>query len=239
MIDFYCIHKEGDKESQEPLNDAVRSGKNFNVTVIPYPGVYSKIDEYLQQENLSLNNAGSHKIIRRGNGVIGCFLSHYFLWKKCVDLDNAIGVLEYDAIFIKPLPDNILDQFEDYLNLDYTRHTHLSAQSSGDEYLDQIEIEHNKLFEVKDLQENSKSKNHTFKYINNNHIKGAFGYIIKPVGAKKLIAATKEHGILPADIQMNLVYCNVKYTIPSIVMLNPKGLKDRFGGSHTNHDITL
>ena len=86
------------------------------------------------------------------------------------------------------------------------------------------------------MQENHKTKhiNHHFKYINNNHIKGAFGYIIKPSGAKKLIEATKKYGILPADVQPNLLYCNMHYANPSIVMLNPKGISNRFGGSHTN-----
>lgn len=234
MITFYCIHKDTDKESQEPLNDAIDSGKQFNINVIPYPGVYSNIDTHIEENSLFVNPAGKHKVTRRGKGVLGCFLSHYYLWKKCVELNTPIGVLEYDAIFIRELPDNILSQFDDYLNLDYTRHTHLGLSSKGHEYITQIELEKNKLIEVNNLQENLKSVKHHFKYINNNHIKGAFGYIIKPAGAKKLIDATKEHGILPADIQPNLLYCNIKYTTPSVVMLNPKGISNRFGGSHTN-----
>ena len=97
-----------------------------------------------------------------------------------------------------------------------------------------IELEKNNIIEVKPLQEQTKSLKHHFKYINANHIKGAFGYIIKPSGAKKLIEATKKYGILPADVQPNLLYCNMNYTTPSIVMLNPKGISNRFGGSHTN-----
>lgn len=238
MIDFYCIHKHGDADSQSPLNDAIDSGKQFGINVIPYAGVYSNIDNIIAKEKLIINPAGAHKITRRGKGVLGCFLSHYFLWHKALELNQPMGVLEYDAIFIKPLPINILEKFDDYLNLDYTRHTHLTIHSNGDEYLHQIDLEQNSTLEIKDLQENDKSKKHMFKYINNNHIKGAFGYIIKPQGAKKLIDATKTYGILPADVQPNLMYCDVKYTSPSIVMLNPKGLLNRFGGSHTNHDNT-
>tara|TARA_B110000503_G_C7157301_1_gene417893 strand:- start:2782 stop:3504 length:723 start_codon:yes stop_codon:yes gene_type:complete len=234
MIDFYCIHKENDVPSQAPLNDAIASGKKFNINVIPYAGVYSNIDDIIAKEGLIINPGGSHKVTRRGKGVLGCFLSHYFLWKKCVELNIPIGVLEYDAILIKALPKNILLQFNDYLNLDYTRHTHLGLSSKGHEYTEQIELEKNNLVEVKPLIEISKSTVHSFKYINSNHIKGAFGYIIKPAGAAKLIQATKKYGILPADVQPNLLYCEMKYTTPSIVMLNPKGIKDRFGGSHTN-----
>ena len=236
MIDFYCIHKEDDEPSKAPLNDAVASGKQFGITVIPYAGVYSNIDNIIANEGLIVNPSGAHKIIRRGKGVLGCFLSHYNLWKKCVKLNIPIGVLEYDAVIIKPLPENILAQFNDYLNLDYTRHTHLGLSSKGHEYKAQIELEKNNPIKISQLQENHKTKRikHHFKYINNNHIKGAFGYIIKPSGAKKLIEATKKYGILPADVQPNLLYCNMHYANPSIVMLNPKGISNRFGGSHTN-----
>ncbi len=238
MIDFYCIHKEDDTASQVPLNDAVASGKQFNINVIPYAGVYSNIDSIIAKEGLIINPGGAHKVSRRGKGVLGCFLSHYFLWKKCVDFNVPIGVLEYDAILIKSIPDNILNQFDDYLNLDYTRHTHLGLSSKGHEYLSQIELEKDNPLTVKSIIEKKPGIKHHFKYINSNHIKGAFGYIIKPSGAAKLIQATKDYGILPADVQPNLMYCDIKYVTPSIVMLNSNGLGNRFGGSHTNHDNT-
>jgi len=234
MIDFYCIHKDDDKESKAPLCDAVESGNSFGINVIPYAGVYSNIDKMIKKEKLFVNPSGSHKVTRRGKGVLGCFLSHFFLWKKCIKEDITVGVLEYDAIFIKPVPADILEKFDDYLNLDYTRHTHLTVSAKREEYINQIELEENNKIEVKSLSESKKGFNHNFKYINNNHIKGAFGYIIKPQGAKKLIDATYTYGILPADIQPNLIYLNLKYISPSIVTLNPKGLTNRFGGSHTN-----
>jgi len=234
MIDFYCIHKQSDEATQEPLNDAIRSGKQYNINVIPYHGVYENIDSIIEKEKLFVNQAGAHKVTRRGKGVLGCFLSHYFLWKMSAERNIPVGVLEYDAIFIKMLPVNILDLFDDYLNLDYTRHTHLGLSSKGHEYTAQIELEKNNPVIVNSLDENKPELKHHFKYINNNHIKGAFGYIIKPSGAKKLIEATKKYGILPADIQPNLLYCNMNYTTPSIVMLNPKGISNRFGASHTN-----
>lgn len=234
MIDFYCIHKEGDKETQKPLNDAIASSKEYGINLIPYAGVYKNIDSIIDQENLFVNAAGAHKVTRRGKGVLGCFLSHYSLWKTSVEKNIPVGVLEYDAIFIKPLPSNILELFDDYLNLDYTRHTHLGLSTTGNEYISQIEIEKNNVLKIESLEENKRNPNHHFKYINNNHIKGAFGYIIKPSGAHKLLQATREHGILPADVQPNLMYCNIHYATPSIVMLNPKGISNRFGGSHTN-----
>jgi GR25 family glycosyltransferase involved in LPS biosynthesis len=239
MIDFYCIHKENDPDTTEFLYDCIDSGKQFDINVIAFPGIYSKIHEIKDSYNLHVNPIGLTKIPRENNGVLGCFLSHFLLWKKCVELDNPIGILEYDAIFIKPIPSNILDCFDDYLNLDYTRHLYLNLNNQGDEYLKYIDIEKSNNLLIKTLEETNKNLNkNSLKYINNNHIKGAFGYILKPSGAKKLIDSTMKYGILPADIQINLFYCDIKYTSPSIVMLNPKSLIDRVKRSHTKNDRT-
>lgn len=32
---------------------------------------------------------------------VGCFLSHYFLWKRCVD-EGPMLILEHDAVFVRP-----------------------------------------------------------------------------------------------------------------------------------------
>ena len=36
---------------------------------------------------------------------IGCSLSHYLLWQRCVELDQPILILEHDAVFLRPLPE--------------------------------------------------------------------------------------------------------------------------------------
>ena len=42
------------------------------------------------------------------NKRIACFLSHYRLWKKCVELDEPIFVFEHDALFMKKLDMTVL-----------------------------------------------------------------------------------------------------------------------------------
>ena len=49
-------------------------------------------------------------------GVVGCFLSHYSLWKRCLELNQTIGIFEQDVIFQRPLPSNL--NFIDVLRLD-------------------------------------------------------------------------------------------------------------------------
>jgi GR25 family glycosyltransferase involved in LPS biosynthesis len=36
---------------------------------------------------------------------IGCSMSHYFLWKLCVELNEPILILEHDAVFVRKMPD--------------------------------------------------------------------------------------------------------------------------------------
>lgn len=231
-IKFYCIYKKNDSRSENLLAQNIESAKNFNITVIPFEGVYKNIDQLIKKFNLTINPLGQHKI--KTTGVLGCFLSHYLLWTKCLNQKQHIGVLEYDAKFINPLKEKITDYFSDYLNLDYCRHLYLDT----DQDYESIVTVANKSPLIKKLEEtNTESKfKKPFKYINNNHIKGAFGYIISPNGAAKLINATNKYGILPADIQPNLMYCEMFYTEPSVVMLNPSSLINRAKHSHTTNN---
>lgn len=38
---------------------------------------------------------------------IGCSMSHFLLWKRCVNTDQPILILEHDAVFVKPMPKTI------------------------------------------------------------------------------------------------------------------------------------
>jgi len=50
-------------------------------------------------------------------GVVGCFLSHYILWNRCVELNESIGIFEQDVIFQKSLPNDLF--FSEVLRLDH------------------------------------------------------------------------------------------------------------------------
>jgi hypothetical protein len=105
-------------------------------------------------------------------------------------------ILEHDGYFIKKLPDNILEKFEDVLKLD-----HLDPFSHY--YNQQIESH-------KNINE------HIIKYYNDfskqielnetgSYLRGAYSYIIKPLAAKKLIDRVYEKGYLrTADRQFYL-----------------------------------
>lgn len=51
----------------------------------------------------------------RRPGVLGCFLSHYTLWNKCIELNEPIGIFEQDSIILSSPPPNL--EFTDILKL--------------------------------------------------------------------------------------------------------------------------
>lgn len=226
MINFYCIYKHGDLRSEKLANEAVQSARRMGITVNKTPGVYTGIDEALEKEGLFVSALAGNSV--NTQGVKGCFLSHYFLWKKCIEEDQAIGVLEYDAVFANPLPGDILDRFDDYCNLDYTRH--LYARKKVIDYSNKIKLTNDiRVYRFVESKFASKKLHPKF---NNKFIVGCTGYLLKSSGAKKLVDIAVNSGILPADIHVNSVHCSMSYTSPSVVKLNPIAIADQI--SHTS-----
>lgn len=101
-----------------PGNVAVKLAQREGRTVYPYsmksrvlneddikelvrPEVYEEFKKnfvYSVTEKLPLgDDAGKASM----PGVIGCFYSHYMLWKKCVELDEPIMIFEDDVKFFR------------------------------------------------------------------------------------------------------------------------------------------
>tara|TARA_B100001057_G_C22687513_1_gene886336 strand:+ start:338 stop:1027 length:690 start_codon:yes stop_codon:yes gene_type:complete len=185
----------------------IEQAKKFDVEVIPFKGVHGhNSSEFL--EELSLKPKYFFKNGRRG--VIGCFLSHYLLWKECVKTNRPYLILEHDGYFINKLPTNILDSFDDVLKLD--------DESPYLENYDEKLAAH-KSFEVtryynanaKDLDLNETG----------NYMHGTYSYMIKPKGAEKLILWINKNGFLPSDIQMGDKIVDIKVVKPTIARLHP------------------
>lgn len=57
-----------------------------------------------QQIGVVMSDLGKMK---RRPGAQGCWLSHFALWKQCVELQEPIVILEHDALVTGPWPDNL------------------------------------------------------------------------------------------------------------------------------------
>jgi len=87
--------------SEIQLQDCLDSAKKFNWTVEVFWGVNGF--------TVNKNTWAAQGLVPRLDkptmskpGVQGCFLSHYSLWKKCIELDEPIIILEHDAVIQQP-----------------------------------------------------------------------------------------------------------------------------------------
>lgn len=195
--------------SIEQSDDCVNSFLNFGMTVEKFSGVYKhNVDEVWQTEGLFFYHKQSDN--KKVKGVKGCFLSHFLLWKKCLELNQPILILEHDAVAIRSIPENILENEFDVLNLDY-------ASRQVQDYWQHVDKDHGPA--ICSWQPAEKKG---YGGYNKSSIPGIHGYIIKPNGAKKLIDFSKQQGTLPADIQINSLVVDLRYTKNSYVKINPK-----------------
>lgn len=68
----------------------------------------------------------------RPDNVGACFASHYLLWKKCIELNEPILILEHDAIFVNNLPDIDIDMCVNFGRPSYIRPDHIIFEEPKD-----------------------------------------------------------------------------------------------------------
>lgn len=210
MIRSYIIRKPNDKISEDFANECIMSAKRFGILVEKFDGVYANHDIIIKEKNLKFfEKMKDHR--KTSNGIKGCFLSHYLLWEKCVDLNEPIIIFEHDALMIRPLPPNILELFTHHCILDYAVH-----------YPDYEEIISKECqISIKNYPQIEDIKKITFKEINKRHVRGSHAHIVKPLGAKTLINSVKKFGILPSDMCVNQYYTSYVTIDPLVARCHP------------------
>ena len=206
---FKIIRLKGNAISEKHADECVEQAKKFGIE-IDYFDAINGLEYPKHLEELKI--VPRYKFKKGRAGVYGCFLSHYYLWQQCVKNNLPFCILEHDGYFIKPLPDDILDQFSDVLKLDN---------------LDPFSKSYNDLLTEQDNQETRIEKyyNNQAKFIDKNgtgnYMRGAYGYIIKPHAAAKLIQWIGKNGFVPADNQLGDAIFNIDVVIPTIARLHP------------------
>ena len=119
-----------------------------------------------------------------------CTVSHARLWKKCVELDEEIMILEHDAIFIKKFEP--FDWEGGVLGLNHPR----GATHSSYKFNDLIRIK----------RKVQPAPYVLSKYAMPQGLAGNSAYIIKPYFAEKLLEKLKEKGFWPNDALMCLQF---------------------------------
>ena len=144
-------------------------------------------------------------------GVLGCFLSHFFLWQECVSNNEPYMILEHDAYMLRPLPKKILKRFPDVLKLD-------SLDPYRDTYNNELasQTEELRIWSLHERKEHGK-----YQHSRGLYSIGGYGYIIKPHAAHEIITQARLFGFRPAD---HMLYTTDKIDIhhiaPSIVRIH-------------------
>jgi glycosyl transferase family 25 len=197
--------------SERVAKDCIEQAAKFEISV----EIFNAINGLDYEQHLEKLNVRPLKKFKKGKpGVYGCFLSHYYLWKECAESNEPYLVLEHDGFLIKPLPDNILDQFEDVLKLE-------SENPYSPEYENRLELikDHDLTYNIVE----------PYRDMNNGagwYSVGAYAYIIKPHAAKKLITWIDENGFLPADQQLGSYAVTLHECKPSLARLHHFYIKD-------------
>ena len=136
-------------------------------------------------------------------GVMGCFASHYSLWKKCVELNERIGIFEYDAMQVKKFPKEVKG-FNGWLYLSGWR----NFEGNPDDY----ECGPNGIHEYIGY--------HRWGY--RNVCSGTHAYILNPAHAEIFIETAHTKGWFPVDRFMSTDLVPLrKFTIcPPVFIVN-------------------
>lgn len=211
-IPSFIITMHGEPISESLANDCLYSTEKFGIQPKIFNGTHGEqIDSEWKQHNLK-EFKFNKRIKKLNRGAIGCTISHLKLWKKCIELQSPILILEHDALMIRNIPQSILDKFEDVCNLDWLSR----ITTNYDTEVTQDRGQAVNLFKVK------RPPYSGLELYNKSHIKGAHSYIVKPQGAKKLIDWLWAHGVLSADVVINSVACKLSYSNTSYFRINPK-----------------
>lgn len=206
---FKIIRLKGNPISEKYALECIEQASKFEIDVSYFDAVNGL--EY-QKHLTQLNINPRYKFKKGKAGVYGCFLSHYYLWKKCIEDDIPYTILEHDGYFIRPLSADVLDKFDDVLKLDnfdpWSKTYEDNTVGDGTNNVDIIQY-----FNPKTKFE---EKNQT-----GNYIRGAYGYIIKPHAAKKIVDWISINGFVPADCQIGNAIVDIKVVIPTVVRLHP------------------
>lgn len=186
MIDAYIIYLSKFPNSVSSANKLVTQLKEVDINPILFEGSYGdEVEKEFEQNNRHVHSWGikgpipNHKKMRyKSPGIIGCFLSHYRLWQKCVELNKPIMIFEDDASIIRPYYDV---EFEDVLSLVFS---HSKKMAKYIHYLEASE------------------GTPEAKFYKQTSMPGNAGYFIKPHAAKVLVDEYK-NSFLPADNAIN------------------------------------
>ena len=188
------------KEVQSTIDSALeckRTAREYGLDAWLMEGFTpSRADQFIKEQNLKpyLPGPKLFQIKWQKGGVRGCMISHYHVWKKCIELDQPIVVLEHDS---RVVSETYTADFEDVLHLDAHR-----FEQDPDRDKDPV---------VQDFVNVRKGEN---------QLMGTYGYVIKPHAAERLIKGAHEDGVTASDMFVKDKYVKIQVVKPRAVYVD-------------------
>ena len=102
----FVIYLPGHKWTEEHLPTLVESANKYEWNIQLFPGFDGRSHRFPYKIDQRYKK-GADQFQR--SGVRGCFMSHYALWQKCLELKEPIGIFESDIVFCKKAPISLKD----------------------------------------------------------------------------------------------------------------------------------
>ena len=205
----FIIRLKGHELSERLSDDCIEQAKKYNIEVKKFDAIVgSEYKNHLEKLNIKLHT--NVTLQKMSDGHYGNFLSHYYLWLNCINDNIPYLILEHDGYFIKPLSNDILNNFDNVLKLDLF-HPYKSY------YDKKVKEGENNIISISTIKEHSPNKKKSAGF----YSAGAYAYIIKPLACKKLIDWINVNGFLPTDNQLGLDIVDVKEPNVTIVRHHP------------------
>ena len=179
----YIIRLKNNELSERLAADVYKAALDFNFQPEYFDAINK--DNVLPFFDINRLKIGKDKKLKSSLGTMGCFASHYSLWHKTVTNNATSIILEHDGVIIRDFKD-IVEQVHDVCHLD--PHDPYSTT-----YFDDVQRD-GKLIVQPYRRAEDKKKQSTGGYF-----RGAYGYILTPVGAQKLINFVADKGCFTAD----------------------------------------
>ncbi|NBP58120.1 hypothetical protein EBU71_16610 [bacterium] len=195
----------GNAHSEKVSKECVEQAAKFGINVEVFPAIHgNERKEHFKKLGLKPWKDHVMKV-----GAYGCMLSHYYLYQYCLEIDEPLLVLEHDGYLLEPIEPWILEQFEDVLKLD------IYSPYKG-VYNSKIEESRNvELVITHDITGIHR------KMVYGWYTWGAYAYILKPSGARKILDKIKTSGYLKADWMLATKVLTVSIPSRPLARLHP------------------
>ena len=218
MIRTYIIRLSDNELSLRLAFEALRTARSLGYDAEYFEGVQNRqqIAEYLLNYQLIVNHKGGD--IATNWGTMGCFVSHHKLWRRAVELDEPIVIMEHDAL---PLHDctNIVSDVEHACHLD--RFLPFNSSEDPVKYFKKYnERTTAKLVPGIESYPYQDDFYHGMDLVGT-CFRGAYAYIIMPAGARRVLDFVKINGAFPADMCLCSNAIALQGTKSTYVRLNP------------------